>query len=219
MTTVTIPRLFNLLLQQYGPQYWWPADSPFEVIVGAVLTQNTAWINVEKAIVNLKSAQVLTAEAIVTAPPRRLANWLKPSGYFKVKAKRLKYVCQWYLDQGGYEKLCQMKTAPLRESLLSVHGVGQETADDILLYAFNRQVFVIDGYTRRLFSRLGLIVGDESYETLRCTVERSFARRKNKARIFNEYHALIVQHGKDICKVKPRCEECYLSAACGRRGI
>lgn len=219
MSTVTIPRLFDLLLQQYGQQYWWPAQSPFEVIVGAVLTQNTAWTNVEKAITNLKSAKALSAEVIVAAPMRRVANWLKPSGYFNVKAKRLRHVCQWYLEQGGYKKLCRVKTERLRVSLLSVHGVGRETADDILLYAFQRPVFVIDTYTRRLFRRLGFIAGAEAYDILRSKVERSFARRKTKVMVFNEYHALIVRHAKDVCKVKPRCGECCLTAVCARCGV
>ena len=219
MTAISIPWSYDLLLEQYGPQYWWPAQSPFEVIVGAVLTQNTAWTNVEKAITNLKLAQALTAEANVSASPQHITKWLKPSGYFNVKAKRLKYVCQWYLDQGGYNKLSQIETTVLREALLSIHGVGKETADDILLYAFNRDVFVIDSYTRRLLGRLGLIAGDEMYEALRHKVEQSFAQRKKKAKIYNEFHALIVRHAKDVCKVKPKCEECGLALVCARCGV
>src|SRR5437868_3484300 len=125
------------LLVAYGPQRWWPGDSKFEIMVGAVLTQNTAWTNVERAIANLKRAKALSPAAIVAAPARRLAAWLKPSGYFNVKAKRLKALCRWLIEQGGVRALVRMDSAALRHALLGVHGVGPETADDILLYAFD----------------------------------------------------------------------------------
>lgn len=204
-------RVYKKLLRHYGPQNWWPGDSPFEIMVGAVLTQNTAWTNVEKAIGNLKDAGVLSAEAIVTAQPKRLASWLKPSGYFNVKAKRLRAFCQWLLEQGGEARLQRRDTKTLRDDLLSVHGVGPETADDILLYAFERPVFVIDAYTRRIFSRLGLITGDESYENLRQQFETAL---ESDAQLFNEYHALIVINGKDVCRKRARCEQCCLSNIC-----
>lgn len=204
-------RVYKKLLRHYGPQNWWPGDSPFEIMVGAVLTQNTAWTNVEKAIGNLKDAGVLSAEAIVTAHPKRLASWLKPSGYFNVKAKRLRAFCQWLLEQGGEARLQRRDTDTLRVDLLSVHGVGPETADDILLYAFERPVFVIDAYTRRIFSRLGLITGDESYENLRQQFETAL---ESDAQLFNEYHALIVINGKDVCRKRARCEQCCLSNIC-----
>lgn len=203
--------VYTRLLKTHGPQYWWPGNSRFEIMVGAVLTQNTAWVNVERAIVNLKKARALSPEAIVKAHPKRLASWLKPSGYFNVKAQRLKAMCRWLIERGGVRAIARLPTAELREALLAVHGIGPETADDILLYAFNRPVFVIDAYTRRIFFRLGLIHGTEDYETLRQWFENALAP---DVPMFNEYHALIVAHAKDVCRTKPLCERCCLSAAC-----
>lgn len=206
-----LQRVYQKLFSQYGPQHWWPGESPFEVMVGAVLTQNTAWTNVEKAINNLKDADALSVEAIVAAQPKTLASWLKPSGYFNVKAIRLRALCDWLLQQGGERSLQQRDTQTLRENLLSVHGIGPETADDMLLYAFHRPVFVIDAYTRRIFSRLGLIAGDESYETLRQQFETTLGA---EPQLFNEYHALIVVHGKDVCRKRALCGQCCLSSRC-----
>ncbi len=204
-------RVYRLLFAANGKQHWWPGDSTFEIMVGAVLTQNTAWSNVEKAIANLKRAKALSPQAIVKAHPKRLATWLKPSGYFNIKAKRLRAFCKWLIEQGGAAKLNKMPTEALRHALLAVHGIGPETADDILLYAFDRPVFVIDAYTRRIFARLGLIKGDEGYETLRAMFEQALG--KNVA-LLNEYHALIVIHGKDICRKRPRCDSCCLARFC-----
>lgn len=180
-------------------------------MVGAVLTQNTAWINVEKAIANLKSHDVLDPAAIVRADSERLAGWIKPSGYFNVKARRLRNFCEWYLEHGGSAALSQRDTENLRRGLLSVNGIGPETADDILLYAFERPVFVIDAYTRRIFARLGLIEGTEGYEELRRFFEHALVP---DVPIFNEYHALIVNHAKNVCRTKPLCRECCLADAC-----
>ena len=204
-------QIYRHLLAAHGPQCWWPGDSRFEIMVGAVLTQNTAWINVERAIANLKRAKVLTPEAILRASPKRLAGWLRPSGYFNVKAKRLKAMCRWLVEQGGVRALARLNTHDLRAGLLGVNGVGPETADDIVLYAFERPVFVIDAYTRRIFRRLGHIRGDEGYETLRHLFENTLGPDVS---VFNEYHAVIVAHGKDICRVKPRCGDCGLSRFC-----
>ncbi len=208
---LSLLQVYRYLYAAHGAQQWWPADSVFEVMVGAVLTQNTAWTNVEKAIKNLKSAQALTPEAIVKAHPRRLASWLRPSGYFNVKAKRLRTFCRWLLAQGGIAALSSQPTEGLRQALLSVKGIGPETADDILLYAFHRPVFVIDAYTRRIFSRLGLITGKEDYETIRTLFEGALAP---DVRLFNEYHALIVRHGKHICRTLPSCGICKLAKTC-----
>ena len=204
-------QVYRLLFATNGKQHWWPGDSAFEIMVGAVLTQNTAWSNVEKAIANLKRAKALSPKAIVCAHPRRLAMWLKPSGYFNIKAKRLRAFCKWLIEQGGVAKLKKMPTEALRHALLSVHGIGPETADDILLYAFDRPVFVIDAYTRRIFARLGLVKEDEGYETLRAMFEQALG--KNVA-LLNEYHALIVIHGKDICRKRPLCANCCLKKIC-----
>jgi endonuclease-3 related protein len=203
--------VFDRLLARYGPRHWWPGETPFEVMVGAVLTQNTAWSNVERAIANLKAAAALDPAAIAKAPRARLAEWLRPSGYFNVKTERLQGFCRWYLAQGGFEGLDALDTPSLRHGLLGVRGIGPETADDIVLYAFARPVFVIDAYTRRIFARLGLIRGDEGYETLRRAFEHALGPDTT---LFNEYHALIVAHGKERCRARPRCAGCSLDAWC-----
>jgi len=208
--------VYRRLHAAHGPQHWWPGDSVFEIMVGAVLTQNTAWTNVEKAITNLKAAKALSPAAIVAAPHRRLAAWLKPSGYFNIKAQRLHAFCAWLIRKGGAKRIARLPTDVLRAELLQVHGIGPETADDILLYAFNRPVFVIDAYTRRLFQRLGFIQGDESYETLRSLFEKSLA---TDTQLFNEYHALIVAHAKDVCRKRPSCGACNLGPLCQSREL
>lgn len=206
--------VYRRLHAVHGPQHWWPGDSVFEIMVGAVLTQNTAWSNVEKAIANLKAAGALSPEAIVAAPHRRLAAWLKPSGYFNVKAKRLRAFCEWLIQQGGAKRVARRPTQALRTQLLDVHGIGPETADDILLYALNRPVFVIDAYTRRLFQRLGVIEGKEGYEILRDRFETSLP---SDTQLFNEYHALIVAHAKYVCRKHPLCDTCQLVTICASR--
>jgi endonuclease-3 related protein len=203
--------VYDRLYAAYGPQDWWPGETAFEIMVGAVLTQNTAWINVERAIANLKQARALSPRAIVQAHPKRLAAWLRPSGYFNVKTKRLRAFCVWLISEGGERALARHDTARLRQKLLDVYGVGPETADDILLYAFERPVFVIDAYTRRIFKRLGLVNGEDHYEQLRAIFEAALAP---DVPLYNEYHALIVEHGKNICRVKPRCGGCCLSVLC-----
>jgi endonuclease-3 related protein len=207
----TLPAVYRLLFDTFGPQHWWPAQTPFEVMVGAVLTQNTAWRNVEQAIDNLRARDRLDARRIVAAHRDHLAGWLRPSGYFNIKATRLKNFCRWYLDSGGYDALSRCDTGTLRAALLGVNGIGCETADDILLYAFERPVFVIDAYTRRLFARLGLFAGDEPYDALRCAIER---RLGPDVGLFKEYHALIVRHAKEHCRVRPVCAPCMLRSAC-----
>lgn len=180
-------------------------------MVGAVLTQNAAWINVARAIENLRAKRLLDPHRILKAPPATLAACLRPSGYFNVKAKRLRALCRWLVEAGGEAQCRRRDTESLRRALLAVHGVGPETADDILLYAFARPVFVVDAYTRRIFSRLGLTEANAGYETLRSCFEQALARR---VPWYNEYHALIVRHGKEICRPKPRCPECCLSKIC-----
>ncbi len=207
----SIPKVYHKMFAANGKQHWWPGDSAFEIMVGAVLTQNTAWTNVERAIDNLKQAKALSPEAIVKAHPKRLAAWLRPSGYFNIKAQRLKAMCRWLMEQGGVKRIKKIPTSELRPALLAVHGIGPETADDILLYALRRPVFVIDAYTRRIFARLGLIKGSESYETLRHLFENALGQDEI---LFNEYHALIVAHGKDVCRKQPRCGACCLAQYC-----
>ena len=188
--------LYDRMYTAYGPQNWWPAETPFEVMAGAVLTQNTAWINVEKAISNLKHANCLTPERILSIDDKQLARLIKPSGYFNIKARRLKNLCAWLPDKQGYQNKRRWRTEKLRESILSVNGIGPETADDILLYAFQRPVFVIDVYSRRLLARLGLINGSENYETLRACFEKALPA---DVPLYNEFHALIVRHAKEKC--------------------
>jgi len=180
-------------------------------MVGAILTQNTAWNNVEKALANLLAHHRMDAAKIVATRKDHLANWLRPSGYFNVKADRLKNFCCWYLDAGGFGCLSSLETAQLRQLLLSVTGIGQETADDMLLYAFERPVFVIDAYTRRLFARLQLFAGNESYDSLRIGVESALGA---DVALFNEYHALIVRHAKEVCRQNPQCGRCVLLGDC-----
>ncbi|UCC55577.1 MAG: endonuclease [Gammaproteobacteria bacterium] len=203
--------VFDVLHAHHGPQHWWPGETPFEIMVGAVLTQNTAWSNVEKAIGNLVARNKLDPAAIVAARKDHLASWLRPSGYFNIKATRLKNFCRWYLQAGGFNHLDRLGTGELRMALLGVNGIGRETADDILLYAFNRPVFVIDAYTRRLFERLGLYTGDDDYDAMRLAIEQALGP---DVALFNEYHALIVRHAKDICRVRPRCAGCVLKRRC-----
>jgi endonuclease-3 related protein len=196
------------LFERYGLQHWWPGDSVFEIMVGAVLTQNTGWSNVERAIGNLKSNGLLDPQAILQVDPDALAGLLRPAGYFNVKAKRLRALCEFLLQHRELERL---EDQELRELFLAVHGIGPETADDILLYAFDRPVFVIDAYTRRLFSRLGLLEGQPDYETLRATFEGALVK---DAELFNEYHALIVHHAKEACRPAPLCGSCCLNSLC-----
>ena len=205
---LSLKTLYRRLFNHYGPQHWWPAESPFEVMVGAVLTQNTAWTNVERAIDNLRRAGLLDPEAMAGLTPDRLAEHIRPSGYFNLKARRLQALCHWLLS----ESLPQtMDTLQLRKRLLEIHGIGPETADDILLYAFERPVFVIDAYTRRLCGRLSLLDGALPYENLRARFEQALPEDVG---LFNEYHALIDHHAKLVCRPKPRCAECILRQAC-----
>jgi endonuclease-3 related protein len=215
---MTFLSVYRTLYKHYGPQHWWPGDTPFEVMVGAVLTQNTAWSNVEKAIANLKQARALSLNKIAAMPAATLAQLIRPAGYFNVKAIRLHNFCRWLQQQGGVRAVARRDDDGLRHGLLSVNGVGPETADDMVLYAFERPVFVIDAYTRRLFARLGLVAGDEGYETLRHLFEaelgKKIKQREEQITLYNEYHALIVIHAKDVCRKKPRCDECCLRRQC-----
>ena len=215
MSRLRFRTVYNRLLRAYGQQHWWPGDSPFEIMVGAILTQNTAWSNVEKAIGNLLAKGKLHPRAILSARDDHLAGWLRPSGYFNIKAQRLKAFCRWYLASGEFTALDRLHTDELRTALLGVKGVGPETADDILLYAFNRAVFVIDAYTRRLFGRLGRFDGNEGYDEMRQAFEQALGPDVS---LFNEYHALIVRHAKEVCRVRPACGQCLLARDCPAAG-
>jgi len=207
----TLGRALEALDTHYGPQDWWPAETRFEVIVGAVLTQNTSWTNVERGLGNLAAAGRLSPGGILGAGHETLATLLRPSGYFNVKARRLTAVVAWFEAEGGFDGLDPWTTDALRAALLEVHGIGPETADDILLYAFDRPVFVVDAYTKRLFSRLVGLDPGRGYEWWRAHFESTLAA---DAARYNQYHALIVAHGKSVCRPRPRCETCVLEAGC-----
>jgi endonuclease-3 related protein len=203
-------RYYEAMSGALGPMHWWPAQTPFEVIVGAILTQSTGWGNVERAIANLRAARMLTPAAMFRVRTARLAELVRPSGYFRQKAKKLKaFVRFLHAGYGGsLKRLFLTPTLELREKLLAVHGIGPETADSILLYAGNHPVFVVDAYTHRIFGRHGITNGKADYESVRALVETSIPRRPE---LFNELHALIVNTGKNWCrKGAPRCEECPL---------
>ena len=206
----TLIKIYDRLYDSYGPQHWWPGDTRFEIIVGAILTQNTAWSNVEKAIKNLKRARALSAGAMKRISMKKLAGLIRPAGYYNIKAKRLKHFIGFLFDQygGDLRKMARRETAALRHELLGVNGIGPETCDSILLYAFNRPAFVIDAYTKRVFSRHGFYKDSVDYHLAQdFFVERLPA----DARLFNEYHALIVRLAKEHCRTVPECEGCPIN--------
>jgi len=201
--------IYKILFDTYGEQGWWPADSPFEVVVGAILTQNTNWQNVEKAIANLKAADALDAQAMLDMDETRLRELIRPSGFYKQKAERLRLFCTFYLGQGREQGI--KKLPDPRSTLLALKGIGPETADSILLYALEIPVFVVDAYTRRIFIRLGLLDSAASYaETQTCF----HTQLDRNVLLYKEYHALIVQHAKQHCRVKPLCASCPLTSIC-----
>jgi endonuclease-3 related protein len=192
--------------------HWWPARTPFEVIVGAILTQNTSWGNVERAIANLRSARMLTPSSVAAARTARLAALVRPSGYFRQKAVKLKAFVRFLENEygGSLKRMFNTPTGELRKKLLSVHGIGPETADSILLYAGNHPVFVVDAYTYRIFARHGLTGDKPNYEDVRALFEAALPR---DPRLLNEFHALLVNTGKNWCrKTNPRCAECPLGS-------
>jgi endonuclease-3 related protein len=208
----SLPGYFETLSRSLGPMHWWPARTPFEVIIGAILTQNTSWSNVERAIVQLRRARLLTPRAIERVSPARLARLVRPSGYFRQKAKKLKAFVRFLrLEYGGsLKRMFRTPTNRLREQLLDVHGIGPETADSILLYAGGHSVFVVDAYTHRIFSRHGLTRGKPDYEPMRTLVE---ARLPRDPRVYNEFHALLVHVGKHWCRPRgPLCGQCPLES-------
>jgi endonuclease III related protein len=203
-------RIFSRLYSAFGQQHWWPADSSFEVIVGAILTQNTNWANVEKAILRLKEKKLLDARRLLIISPSKLAVLIKSAGYYNVKAVRLKNFIRFFFTMysGNIKRMGSQDLMILRKQLLAVKGVGPETADSILLYALNKPVFVIDTYTKRIFSRHHLLEERATYEQAQDIFMRNL---KNNAGLFNEYHALLVKLGKDYCrKQNPKCEVCPL---------
>jgi endonuclease-3 related protein len=202
--------IYENLYDAFGPQHWWPGDGPFEVMVGAILTQNTNWSNVEKAIDNLRMEGMLTPFSIERITSRRLAELIRPAGYFNIKAERLKAFVKFFIEEysGDVSLMKRRDTAALRRELLGVKGIGPETADSILLYALEKPVFVIDAYTKRVLSRHGIMDQSEPYERFQEFFHASLPR---DVRLFNEYHALFVRVGKEYCKTRPVCNGCCLN--------
>jgi endonuclease-3 related protein len=206
-------RLYRRLLAAFGHAGWWPGESPFEVCVGSILVQNTAWANVERTLDGLRRRRLLSFRALHRLPPSRLARLLRPSGTFRVKASRLRAFLDFLgTEYGGrVEAMGEEDPRSVREKLLAVRGIGPETADSIALYAAGHPVFVVDAYTRRVFGRLGLLSGRERYDD----VQRFFMDALPRdAALYNDFHAQIVRLAKDVCRHRPRCAECPLADVC-----
>ncbi len=200
-------------MARYGPQYWWPAPEPFEIIVGAILTQSAAWRNVEKAIANLKATKALSPEELRRLSLSEIAALIYPCGYYNAKALKLKSLASWlgrYYDD-NLDKLFIGNTDHLRQQLLSIHGIGQETADSIILYAAHKPVFVIDAYTRRIINHIGLALNSNSYIAYQTLFMDNLP---TDAGLFNEYHDLLVCLAKDVCSNRPLCQQCCLNSIC-----
>jgi len=210
-----LSQLYNILFREYGPRYWWPASTPYEMMVGAILTQNTAWANVEKALANFEGR--LSPQFIASVSGKELARIIRPSGYYNQKALSLKALTGWF-EKYSYEieKAREGEGQALRLELLAVKGIGRETADSILIYALNKPFFIVDAYTRRLLFRFGCAVDDVigSYEDLRLRIENNIPR---ELKLYNEFHALIVEHAKRCCRKLPLCAGCPLAAVCCQR--
>jgi len=209
----TLLDIYHRLFDHYGPQHWWPAETHLEMIIGAILTQSAAWTNVEKAIHNLKASTDLSIEGLRSLPQDELARLIYPSGYYNVKARKVKAFVEWLAERYGGDLDClfALDVAAMREELLSVHGVGEETADSIILYAAHQPIFVIDAYTHRLITRLGLAPQKETYAAFQALFMDNLPHDEL---LFNEYHALLVQHGKTVCRRAPLCTGCSLNHLC-----
>jgi len=212
MQAASVMQIYHDLLAYYGEQHWWPADSDFEMMVGAILTQNTSWSNVEKALHNLRQANILHPEAMLACSQESLETWVHPAGFFRQKSARLLRLCQFYLQHGKLHGMQQETLKKLRNALLDVNGIGPETADSILLYAIEKPIFVVDSYTKRIFHRLGTLPKDITQYN---DVQQFFHQRTaNTLSLYQQFHALIVIHAKQHCLKKPQCDECPLSLHC-----
>jgi len=213
LTRGTLQSIYQRLMDCYGSQHWWPAKEPFEVMVGAILTQSAAWANVEKAIANLKTSMALAPEPMRRLSVSEIAELIHPCGYYNAKALKLKSLAEWlgkYYDD-DLDRLFADDISQLREQLLSIHGIGEETADSIILYAANKPVFVIDAYTRRVVSRIGLAPEGNNYTAY----QRLFMDNlPADVGLFNEYHALLVNLAKNVCRTSPLCQQCCLNGIC-----
>ncbi|MDP6438841.1 MAG: endonuclease III domain-containing protein [Candidatus Brocadiia bacterium] len=211
-------RIYEALLAAFGHRNWWPGETPFEVMVGAVLTQNTNWTNVEKAIANLKRSGVLSAAALSELDTSELQDLIRPAGYYRQKAGRLRRLARWVAERGADDAcaiaaLRAASTDELRQGLLALNGIGPETADSILLYALEKPVFVVDAYTVRIMSRHGLVDPEVGYEEVQAVFEDGLER---DVELFKDYHAQLVEVGKRYCRRRsPRCERCPLRGVLG----
>ena len=208
--------IYQKLYKAYGAQHWWPGETPFEVMMGAILTQNTSWTNVEQAISNLKAHKWLTPKKLSGVSDVKLGEAIRSAGYFNQKTKKLKNFLFFFKKKYEFsvEKMKEKELTHMRNDLLAVNGIGPETADSILLYALEKPIFVIDAYTKRIFSRLGLCGENILYHDLQTLFMKNL---KKSSKLFNEYHALLVYHGKYFCKKsKPLCNQCCLSTVCAR---
>lgn len=207
-----LKEIYGKLFSAFGPRHWWPGETPFEVAVGAILTQNTSWSNASAAVQGLKRRKLLDPRKLERLPRRRLARIIRSSGYFNQKAKRLKlFVRHLNRNYGGrMERMRAVPTARLRGELLSLWGIGPETADSILLYALEKPVFVVDAYTKRILARHGLVSWDASYDQIQTLFHSMPGQGRNRTAKYNEYHALIVETGKRLCRARPDCFSCPL---------
>ena len=212
-TSSVLLEIYHRLFKEYGPQHWWPAETPLEVILGAILTQSVAWTGVERALNNLKEAGYVSIQALQDIPEDELATLLRPSGYFNAKAKKVKAFIQhlWDNYDGNLGSMLSREITDLRPELLSIHGIGEETADDIVLYAAGQPSFVIDSYTRRVISRLGMAPSKESYGSYQSVFHEGLPSEPD---LFNEYHALLDEHAKVTCRKQPLCAACCLRDMC-----
>ncbi len=198
--------IYAVLLEKQGFQHWWPGDTDLEVCVGAILTQNTAWSNVEKAISNIKAESLMSLEALLGVEEQKIATLIKPAGYFNQKAKYLYGFCG-FLKKNPLNELKKKELLDVRFSLLGIKGIGKETADSILLYAMDFPIFVIDAYTKRIFSRIGICSEDVAYDDIQNIFHKKLV---TDIELFKDHHAQIVMLGKDACHKKPKCELCVL---------
>ncbi len=227
-----IRSVYQRLLAFHGRQGWWPIVNPsthrgeyhlgaprnekdfFEISIGAILTQNIAWKNVDTALAALKSRGLLDPLSLQRVRLQTLAGIIRPTGYYNQKAKKIKnFMALYRRYKYDFREMSRIEPSCLRKELLSVNGIGPETADSILLYALNVKIFVVDAYTRRIFTRLGILAGKETYHEIQDLIQERF---KGNLQEYNEYHALIVAHGKDFCKKKPRCDACCISRLCDK---
>ncbi len=212
----TLLTIYYRLRLLFGHRDWWPGDTQLEIVVGAVLTQNTAWTNVERAIANMKSQGLLDVQALLDAPQEALEAAIRPAGYFRIKRERLRSVIKALVDKGGpdFKGFESLDTNDFREFLLGIKGVGPETADSILLYAFNRPVFVVDTYTRRILGRMGILSGKETYDEIQALVVGHLPK---DIALYNDFHAQLVNLAKDFCKTRPVCNTCPLHDICPKK--